>query len=69
MLPNSDQVGGIIRALIPGVVALATHYGLGTTDTDTIIATAVATAAVSIWSAITNMPGTVIPTASLGMKK
>ena len=35
----------------------------------TLAATAVATAAVSIWSAITNMPGTVIPTASLGMKK
>ena len=69
MLPNNDQVGGIIRALIPGVVALATHYGLGTTDTDTIIATAVATAAVSIWSAITNRPGTAIPMASLGMKK
>jgi hypothetical protein len=66
---NANQLGGIIRALIPGVVALATHYGLGTTDTDTIIVTAVATAAVSIWSAITNMPGTVIPTASLGMKK
>jgi hypothetical protein len=58
---NSDQLGGIIRALIPGVVALATHYGVGTTDTDTIIATAVATAAVAIWSAVTNKPGTVIP--------
>ncbi len=62
MLPNSDQIGGIIRALIPGVVALATHYGLGTADQDTIIATAVATAAVVIWSAVTNKPGTVIPT-------
>ena len=58
---NSDQLGGIIRALIPGVVAFATHYGIGTTDTDTIIATAVATAAVAIWSAVTNKPGTVIP--------
>ena len=58
---NSDQLGGIIRALIPGVVALAAHYGVGTADTDTIIATAVATAAVAIWSAVTNKPGTVIP--------
>ncbi len=61
MLPNNDQVGGIIRALIPGVVAIATHYGIGTNDQDTIIATAVATAAVAIWSAVTNKPGTVIP--------
>ena len=58
---NANQLGGIIRALIPGVVAFATHYGIGTTDTDTIIATAVATAAVAIWSAVTNKPGTVIP--------
>lgn len=59
---NTDQIGGIIRALIPGVVAMATHYGLGTADQDTIIATAVATAAVAVWSALTNKPGTVIPT-------
>ncbi len=58
---NSDQVGGIIRALIPGFVAFATHFGLGTADQDTIIATAIATAIVSVWSAITNKPGTVIP--------
>ena len=58
---NADQIGGLIRAFIPGVVAAATHYGLGTTDTDTIIATAVATAVVAIWSAVTNKPGTVIP--------
>ena len=58
---NANQLGGIIRALIPGVVAIATHYGIGTNDQDTIIATAVATAAVAIWSAVTNKPGTVIP--------
>ena len=58
---NSDQIGGIIRALIPGVVALASHYGLGTADEDTIIATAVATAIVTVWSVVTNKPGTVIP--------
>ena len=58
---NANQLGGIIRALIPGVVAFATHYGIGTNDQDTIIATAVATAVVAIWSAVTNKPGTVIP--------
>jgi hypothetical protein len=58
---NIDQFGGILRALIPGVVAAATHYGFGTTDQDTIIATAVATCAVAVWSAITNKPGTTIP--------
>ena len=57
---NTDQIGGIARALIPGVVALATHYGFGTTDQDTIIATAIATCAVAVWSAVTNKPGTVI---------
>ena len=60
---NADQMGGIIRAMIPGLVALATHYGLGTTAEDTMIATAVATCAVAVWSAITNKPGTVIPAA------
>ena len=58
---NADQIGGIIRALIPGAVALATHYGLGSETQDTIIATAIATAVVAVWSAITNKPGTVIP--------
>ena len=58
---NSDQIGGIIRAIIPGAVALAVHYGLGSAETDTIIATAIATAVVSVWSAVTNAPGTVIP--------
>ena len=60
---NADQIGGIIRALIPGAVALATHYGLGSVTQDTIIATAIATAIVAVWSAITNKPGTVIPSA------
>ena len=59
---NSDQVGGIVRALIPGHVAMATHYGLGTADQDTIILTAIATAIVAVWSAITNKPGTYIAT-------
>ena len=58
---NVDQITGIIRAIIPGIVAVATHYGFGTSDQDTIIASAVATAGVAVWSAITNKPGTVIP--------
>jgi len=58
---NADQVGGIIRALIPGSVVILTHYGFGTADRDTIILTALATFVVSAWSAFTNQSGTVIP--------
>ena len=59
---NADQIGGILRALIPGAVALATHYGIGTDAQDTAIATAVATGVVAVWSAYTNKSGTTIPT-------
>ena len=59
---NADQIGGILRALIPGGVALLAHYGIGTDEQNTIILTALATAATTVWSAWTNKPGTVIPT-------
>jgi len=59
---NADQIGGVLRALIPGGVALASHYGIGTDEQNTIILTALATAVVTVWSAWTNKPGTVIPT-------
>lgn len=58
---NLDQVGGIIRALIPGLVAALTHYGIGTDATDTALLTAAATGIVAGWSAWTNKDGTVIP--------
>ena len=58
---NADQVGGIIRALIPGVVALLSHYGIGTDAQITSVMTAIATGVVMAWSTWTNKPGTVIP--------
>lgn len=51
---TGDQLMGIFRAIIPGVVAAATHYGLGTDAQDTLIATAVATGIVAAWSTYTN---------------
>lgn len=61
IIMNADQIGGVLRALIPGAVVMATHYGIGSSEQDTIIFAAIATAIVAIWSAITNKPGTVIP--------
>ena len=51
---SPDILMGILRALIPGVVAAATHFGLGTDAQDTVIATAIATALVAGWSSYTN---------------
>lgn len=61
MMPTADQLGGILRAFIPGATALATHFGLGTDAQDTVIATAAVTLVVSVWSAYTNRPSKVIP--------
>lgn len=61
MTPTADQLGGILRAFIPGATALATYYGLGTGAQDTVIATGAVTLIVSIWSAYTNRPSKVIP--------
>jgi hypothetical protein len=51
---NPDVLMGIFRACIPGIVAGALHFGLGTDAEDTAIATAVATAIVAAWSSWTN---------------
>ena len=59
---NADQIGGLLRAAIPGIVALGTHYGIGSAEQITVTATAVATFVVAMWSVWTNKPGTVIPT-------
>ena len=58
---NSDQVGGILRAFIPVAVAACAHYGVGSPEQVTVIATAIATCVVAVWSAVTNKPGTTIP--------
>ena len=57
---SSDQLGGILRALIPGVVAAASHYGIGTDAQNTAILTAGATAIVAGWSAYTNSQSSMI---------
>lgn len=53
-MPTNDQLMGIFRALIPGLVAALTHYGIGTDAQDTVAATAIATGIVAAWSAWTN---------------
>jgi hypothetical protein len=53
-MPTGDQLMGILRAFIPGVVALATYYGLGNSADDTIVATMIATGIVAVWSNHTN---------------
>jgi len=58
---NSDQIMGILRAMIPGIVAALSHWGIGTDAQNTVILTALATGIVAAWSAYTNKPGTVIP--------
>jgi hypothetical protein len=65
MKMNGDQLMGILRAVIPGVVALLTHYGFGTDAQDTVALTAIATGVVAAWSYYTNKPGTVIPVGRL----
>jgi hypothetical protein len=57
---NADQIGGIIRAITPLAVIVAAHFGIGE-PTVTLIAGAISTVVVAIWSAYTNRPGTVIP--------
>lgn len=57
---NNDQVGGVIRAIVPGIAAALSHYALNDA-TWTIVLTSLATAAVAVWSYRTNKPGTVIP--------
>ena len=51
---NSEQLMGVFRAIIPGIVAALAHWGIGTDAMDTAIATAVATAIVAGWSSWSN---------------
>ena len=59
---TSDQMGGIIRAIVPPILAWFLAKGYITSDqVAPIIAGAVAIATAA-WSTYTNKPGTVIPT-------
>jgi hypothetical protein len=60
-MPNADQLGGILRAFIPGIVAASMYFGLGTEASVTATATAAVTVIVAAWSAYTNKSGTAIP--------
>jgi hypothetical protein len=51
---------GVLRAIIPGIVAAALHFGLGTDALDTTIATAIATGIVAAWSSFTNTQASMI---------
>ena len=57
---NSDMLMGIFRAVIPGLVAALTHYGIGTDAQDTLLATAIATGIVAAWSAYSNTQASMI---------
>ena len=57
---NSDMLMGLFRAVIPGMVAALTHYGIGTDAQDTLVATAAATGLVAAWSAYSNTPREII---------
>ena len=57
---NSDMLMGLFRAVIPGLVAALTHFGIGTDAQDTVVATAAATGLVAAWSAYSNTPKAMI---------
>lgn len=58
---NQDQLGGVIRAILPPFIAYAVAKGwINAGSADWIIASIVGIGT-AIWSAYTNRPGTVIP--------
>jgi hypothetical protein len=58
---NSDQLAGILRAVLPAVVAFAVAKGwVGAGSADWLVASVVSIVCAG-WSAWTNKPGTVIP--------
>lgn len=58
---NSDQIGGIVRAIVSAVGGYFVGKGLVDSATMTTIAGAVATLAVAVWSVIAKKP--VLPAA------
>jgi hypothetical protein len=60
---NSDQVGGIVRALLAAIGGFLVARGVTDAGTVNAVAGAVATVVVAVWSAFTNKPGTTIPAA------
>jgi hypothetical protein len=65
MTPTSDQLLGIARALIPGLVAALSHWGIGTDAQNTALLTAVATGVVAAWSTWSNSKTKMIQSVNL----
>jgi hypothetical protein len=59
---NSDQIGGLIRAILSAVGGYFVGKGLIDASTMTTIVGGIATVGVALWSLWTNKPGTVIET-------
>lgn len=59
---NADQLGGVVRAVVPPFLAYAIAKGWLVSADVAPIVTAVVAAATAVWSYFTNKPGTVIPT-------
>ncbi len=57
---NSNQVGGIVRAVIPAALAYAVAKGWLPASTVADVTAAVVTIAAAAWSVFTNATGTVI---------
>lgn len=57
-----DMLMGILRALIPGLVAATSHWGIGTDAQNTALFTAIATVLVGAWSAYSNTQNSLIKT-------
>lgn len=54
---NSNQVGGIVRAVVPAVLAYAVAKGWITASSVADVTTAVVTLAAAAWSVVTNAEG------------
>jgi len=60
---NSDQIGGIIRAILGVVGGIFVTKGWVSADTLSTVVGVIVAAATAGWSAWTNKPGTTIPKA------
>lgn len=58
---NTDQVGGLVRAIVAAVGGYFVGKGFLDASTVTMISGVAVTVATAVWSWYTNKPGTVIP--------
>lgn len=57
---NSNQIGGIIRAVVPAILAYGVARGWLSQSVVADVTTAAITIAAAIWSVYTNATGTII---------